>query len=442
MLLIFRLACNSASDSRGLLPAVTRPSPSLFPFNLAAVCSDWRSILSKIPEFWRRLVIVVDSNQKPVATFKTLLTWSQDLPLDISIFTTHDELESDTPHGDATEASHVDTLMKHLVPELHRCTRIYINTIYTSSLPSFSDIFGARPVGAPLLSELTLHALTGQEPGKGAPRVSEPVLLSFPSLTSLDIDGANFRRHWFDLPPERSVPVISPQLRHVSISNYDAGMPMRSMFQTLKSIARLQVLSLKNIQFDNTMIEKDSVYLPRLRSLWLAGLSPGAALMIFSALETSYIADITIERSHINFIDGAGIECGSLSLIDIEDGQDLHWVLKDWLGDTLSVTRCPGFNDTIIRGIMGFGAFDSFLCRYLCDLRIKDCMNFSPSILRQMHHVRKRIAADDQVWSDEQVQFTFVPTCRTIKSLSIVGGRPEFSPGDQAWLDGFSSGPD
>ncbi|KAF8836189.1 hypothetical protein BDN67DRAFT_883829, partial [Paxillus ammoniavirescens] len=57
-----------------------------FPYNLALVCTAWRSILSTQPSFWTRVFVV--AHWMSVASCKSLLAWSQNLQLDILIDTT------------------------------------------------------------------------------------------------------------------------------------------------------------------------------------------------------------------------------------------------------------------------------------------------------------------------------------------------------------------
>ncbi|EGO04113.1 hypothetical protein SERLA73DRAFT_175881, partial [Serpula lacrymans var. lacrymans S7.3] len=33
-------------------------TPTLFPYAIAAVCTRWREIMSTVPEFWTRVVII------------------------------------------------------------------------------------------------------------------------------------------------------------------------------------------------------------------------------------------------------------------------------------------------------------------------------------------------------------------------------------------------
>ncbi|KIJ07435.1 hypothetical protein PAXINDRAFT_121004, partial [Paxillus involutus ATCC 200175] len=156
---VFQSECQllPSGMTMGYLPILYQPSSTSFPYNLSLVCTTWRSVLSTRPSFWTRVIISV--NLKPVASCKTLLAWSRNLPLDILISTVShaghsprvlpDDLES-------VEAGQLDVLRKHMAPQWHGSRYINIMTTYVSSLPSLGDIFGDGETEAPLLVALRL----------------------------------------------------------------------------------------------------------------------------------------------------------------------------------------------------------------------------------------------------------------------------------------------
>jgi hypothetical protein len=424
---VYQSECQLNPSGIRYLPILRRLSPTTsFPYNLALVCTTWLSILSTQPDFWTRVFIT--TNLKPVASCKTLLAWSQNLPLDILISTA-----SGSPQDESVEAGQLDALRKYIAPRWNGCSCINMVSNYISSLPSLGDIFGDGDAEAPLLVALRLRALHGEEHGRRSLRASVPRRLLCPLLEQLEVDGTYFRRHWIDIPTSLAL-FYFPQLRQLSLVNYMQGMPMTSMLRVLGGIPRLETLSLHTIDFDNTITHKDSVILRALRVLVLCKLSPGAVFLIFHALNMGHmsVTTIRIEACHINFVRGADIPCQSLSLIDIPDGQDLRWVLHNWGGSMLEVTRCPGFNDTVLAGMITNNSGVS-LFRLFVDLRIKDCVNFSPRALREMY---------DWYRERDKTHLASHPLFRnlcTLRKLTITGNRPEFSEDDQAWLDELNS---
>lgn len=219
LLLIFTLIYESECDPNepeAPLTPIHYLTLMEFPYNLAAVCSTWRTILSTQPLFWRRLILALDSNPKPVASVKTLLEWSKDLPLDFTI--SRSAVGSDDLVDDCTEALRLGAVRKHIAPQGHRCTRILIKAHHSSSLPWLSGIFGNGDVQAPMLKWLELTAFAGESSVKLS-RAPEAVALGCPQLLQLDIDGANFRYYFVNLEPSRTSRLHFPRLTYVTISN-------------------------------------------------------------------------------------------------------------------------------------------------------------------------------------------------------------------------------
>ncbi|KIJ11530.1 hypothetical protein PAXINDRAFT_137875, partial [Paxillus involutus ATCC 200175] len=194
--LVYQMECLWPVSGIGYLPLLLyqlEPSAASFPYNLALVCTTWRSILATQPSFWTRVFIVACWN--PVASCKSLLAWSRNLPLDIFICTA-----SGNPAvlpDESIEAGHIDALRKHIAPRWSGSRSINITSTYISSLPSLSDIFGDGETEAPLLSNLHLHS-TYEEEHRRPLRASAPRRLSCPRLYSLVVNGIYFWHHWID----------------------------------------------------------------------------------------------------------------------------------------------------------------------------------------------------------------------------------------------------
>ncbi|EGO30040.1 hypothetical protein SERLADRAFT_379729 [Serpula lacrymans var. lacrymans S7.9] len=68
-------------------------TPTLFPYAIAAVCTRWREIMSTVPEFWTRVVIIAvphvgsETFQSPTHAH-SYFEWSRDLILDVTIIDT------------------------------------------------------------------------------------------------------------------------------------------------------------------------------------------------------------------------------------------------------------------------------------------------------------------------------------------------------------------
>jgi hypothetical protein len=116
-------------------------SPSLYPYNIAAVCSLWRDIASLVPKFWRYVVIFVDIT--PLSAVASQLSWSCDLAIDVVITRKVFHGAVDARH----EREQVVAIMNILGPQIHRLRELHFDVMFSSSLPSFPhDFHGAAPI--------------------------------------------------------------------------------------------------------------------------------------------------------------------------------------------------------------------------------------------------------------------------------------------------------
>lgn len=60
-------------------------SPSLFPYALASVSNAWYALMLSVPQFWTRIVFLVDSNDFSLSSLHSHLAVSQDLLIDVTI---------------------------------------------------------------------------------------------------------------------------------------------------------------------------------------------------------------------------------------------------------------------------------------------------------------------------------------------------------------------
>src|SRR6202043_3164808 len=105
---------------------------SLFPYAIAAVCSLWRDTMSMIPECWTRLVIFVDSRPAiPPSAILSHLSWSRDLPLNVTITRRYFNHPVDSRH-ERTQIMSMKTLID---PHMHRIQTLRFDVMFSSSLP-------------------------------------------------------------------------------------------------------------------------------------------------------------------------------------------------------------------------------------------------------------------------------------------------------------------
>jgi hypothetical protein len=113
-------------------------SPSLFAYAIATVCSHWRDIMSLVPEFWTHIVIPIDVDASTPPT--TVLLWSRNLPLNVTITRVDFAHDADVHH----EQDQVMSVMKILVHSHgHRSRKPRFHVMFSASLPPFPAVFKA-----------------------------------------------------------------------------------------------------------------------------------------------------------------------------------------------------------------------------------------------------------------------------------------------------------
>jgi hypothetical protein len=112
-------------------------SPSLFPYAIAAVRSYWRDVMALTPEFWSRVVVLVDHHAAPLPAVEFQLAWSRDLPLDVAVTRRMDTYTAE----DKDESVRTKQVISRLLPHLHRFRNLTFDVMLSSSLPSFPNDF-------------------------------------------------------------------------------------------------------------------------------------------------------------------------------------------------------------------------------------------------------------------------------------------------------------
>ncbi|KAH7919182.1 hypothetical protein BV22DRAFT_1075579 [Leucogyrophana mollusca] len=156
---------------------------SIFPYPVASVCSWWRDILSTVPEYWTRIIILIDK-PSPISA-SSCFEWSNNLPLDLVV--TPQGSYGMSPQETVREKAQVASAMNLLRPHIPRCKTIRFNVARSSSLPSLLENFHGV---APILHELELQCQydDGESHALDAVR---PCDFFCPKLSILHVNGAN-----------------------------------------------------------------------------------------------------------------------------------------------------------------------------------------------------------------------------------------------------------
>ncbi|KAH7930619.1 hypothetical protein BV22DRAFT_1191002 [Leucogyrophana mollusca] len=398
-------------------------SPTLFPFSIASVCRYWQCLMSSVPIFWTRLVILVDSRHTPLSLVKSYLEWSKDLPIDV--FVTRRRTDQD--ENDTREKARVDAVMQHLLHHLHRLRSLRFNVMRRSSLPSLIAHFQGA---APKLRRLNLECKLDDRIGTGADTMAE-WNFSTPVLQELSLDGRNFcdvyvsNPGWFHQLQLRRFTLS----RYKPLSAYEA-ISLYSVLDALAAVRSIDSLTIKDMEFDQNAPRRRDIEL-YLNSITLEDLGGDVVSEIFHAVDTG-AESTTIKRCSLasfQYVSGY-----HLSLEDIDAEWDLTGVLREWSGRELYLYNCPGFNDGILAAMRDGGRDDiGFMCADLRNVALYNC-NFSPAALKAMVEARWRVSKAEVEWNSiTDTDVEDFETVAPIADISVHGGGP-LSPEEEQWF--------
>jgi hypothetical protein len=410
-------------------------SPTLFPYAIAAVCPRWRDIMSLVPEYWTRIVTVVDLI--PTTPPATVLSWSRNLPLEVIVTRVDFDRAVDAQH----EQDHVVSVMKTLVQShARRCQELRFNVKFSSSLPPFPDSFQGAWSN---LSELELECQedNGRSTDIWGLVTSTDQALEYPALKRLVIDGRNY---YNACRKDSQWMVRWPSIYKMAISQY-TPLPGESFSSTDLILPIIDRPSITELHINDLSLH------PSPSTLAGTLLPDGGHILLSHIRDFELIADILDllqdEPDEPDESETLGImltRCamghprrpfnweGSLDLKDIEADEDLVPLLRCWQGRSLSVHNCPGFNDAVL-DLMAISEAGKYLyAPCLVYLVITDCPNFSAAALRgvidarlKVHHGRvypgineiyiaglaPNISTEDQQQISQQVyEFTYGPS--------------------------------
>ncbi|KIJ63780.1 hypothetical protein HYDPIDRAFT_112737 [Hydnomerulius pinastri MD-312] len=402
LLAIFRLVYNQQRTSRYSFHHDKPPKviwkheepllPTLFPFALAAVCCRWCDVLAGVPEYWTRMVVLVDENPTDTITITSCLQWSGDLPLSVTI--TRANLDpSQHDEGELQRSRIVYDLHR---PHLARIESLTVSVLHSSALPDiFTDLDG--PAGQ--IETLKLVNVVDDDftvTKRTSPKSKGP--LDAPLLDALTIRGHCFRDKLLgnSLQTSRLINLTS-----ISIAGYrppdgsTEGLHLWMTLQTLGQLPRLDDLTLADIRFDanRRRYTGPPISLPRLHTVAFEKLASVDLKDIHSIIEgihlsSTIITDCTVETfTNINSTDYLTFERMSR--------QDLTLVLDSWFGYVLTLRGSTCVDNQFFREMArdlasAPGGTSYFAAPNLKEVVITNCDRFSLPALRHWIQQRRR----------------------------------------------------
>jgi hypothetical protein len=378
----------------------------------ASVCSFWRKAALLAPEFWTRVVILIDSPSFSVSSVTATLARSHDLILDNFVVTR----DIWTGMTSKQERENVMSVMQVIGPRIRHCRTVFFNVRFSSSLPSFLTDFSGT---AKHLHTLKLKCM--EDDGGAPPSLNETSSSAIhhetfrcPGLATLDTDGRNFFNacqqgiRWAD---------ILPVVHNLSISHFTPVATRGESFTTSKLLHSLRRYSqLKTIRFNDLHLKAS----PK-RTFFNFELN---AIVLEDMPSTRCAQEIVVglgEHAHLYIIRSGLISQGTVqdyvTLQEIDEGEDLVAFLRRFNTWSLVVKDCPGFDDEVLNKM----ATPEYCCATeLQELSIINCPNISPPFLKKLLETKRDESEDDNA--------------NVLTSITVSGRIPEMSLEEAEWF--------
>ena len=344
------------------------------------------------PEFWTRIVILIDSSSFSLSAITSQLAWSRDLILELAVTSRAGTLA--TANGEH-ERARVMSVMRVIGPHIRRCRAIAFNVRFSSSLPSFPNGFNGA---AKYLRSLKLECAEDDGGADDGTMVPAAVHDKFPcpNISRLIIDGRNYYNacqrniHWTEM---------LPYVRDLSISHFTPVTTRSESFTTSNFLRSLDpLLCLNSLHINNVQFHQSSHYeylevpddLP-LKTIVLENLQNANSVDQLIGVLGQSSDDIQIIRCRRGY--QSAYE-GNLSLKDIDSSEILIAHLRVFWGPTLVIDDCPGLNDDVLKAMATPDFHNtSFHCaRDVRHFSILNCPNISVPALKQLVETRLHIA--------------------------------------------------
>ncbi|KAF9534859.1 hypothetical protein CPB83DRAFT_901801 [Crepidotus variabilis] len=303
--------------------------PYHFPFNLASVCTAWRDVLSRYPEYWTNLYVLVDAiHPTSLSELALYLQYSKHLALKLIVSRSPVSATSSSLHEE--DGTRIRSAVEMLRPHFRRCTWISFDAKDLAFLsPDFStlilscEIDDAHPpidthhVDVEMAS--SLHAKNSVE---GKPPASALTHLELSGYTIMDVI-----QHSFSLLENETAPMditLSTYNLTTDLERQQSEHITRTFFRALDVPGRSDKLTLRNINL------------------------PYLGDEIFLSLRTG--ANVDNRELRLDTDDCKMFPYnGHLSLVDLNSDINLCPFFECWAIGSLAVSNCKSFNDDVIR---------------------------------------------------------------------------------------------
>lgn len=383
------------------------PLTTLFPNSLASVCSHWGKIMLLVPVFWTRVVVLLDSSIFPPPDLSHQLSAAGDRTIDV-IVTRASKLDIAGPTD--VEESRMAHIVNVLRPHLQRCRKLHFDVAYSSSLPRIAGIL--LPV-MPHLRVLSLDSCSDTGPPTVLPYIQpdETSMINWQNLKTVSIDGWNFTDLYNRVPDP--VEQIFSNCKSLAVKFGGERFPFGEISQLLNSTS-ISRFTADSVSFTQEEDLDDALAIDTL------------VLKNLDAELTNMILSFFIDISHLAIINCSGQDIDQMPaahdfiLDNIGIDQHIGNFISTWEGVKLHVTKCPGFDDDMLRMMTNLDADNPSFYTYgdMKRLYISRCNNFSITALKQLVRSRNNSAQWDE---------------RQLLTIRVNAGFP-LSKADESWF--------
>ncbi|KAF8153955.1 hypothetical protein B0H34DRAFT_71837 [Crassisporium funariophilum] len=414
-------------------------SPALFPFCIAMVCRRWRDVLAQRPEMWTRIVLDVDADPTPLLG---AFSWSKNQPIEVCI------VSRGARNGARPEArlenQRVWAITELLIPHIRRCSAIVYDVTYASSLPTLGLIFRQSAHGLGKL-KVVCRIEDGDHNGALSRALEARVYANvwptcnYSGLGLISVSGRLFME-W-----GRTMPLFFHHLQaevysyKLAISQFafqeeaednHEGYTLSRFLVDLSGYSHFKEVILQDLTLSypaRSFRTLPLISMINLKQLTLRNLE-GNFLAEFFTLACIRCTYLKVDRCIIPELQRS-IKPPALWVGHMADTDSLVNLLCSWSGSSLTLVKCPAFNDAVLDVLAAKGK-DGEMFKEARDGRliVDGCPDFTAAALRRLIAARKEamvrtaiypihtivvsygepLSEEDKVWFEELYPVTLV----------------------------------
>ncbi|EIW85814.1 hypothetical protein CONPUDRAFT_80215 [Coniophora puteana RWD-64-598 SS2] len=363
-------------DAKRALKEDTYNASSLFPFGVASVCRGWLDVSILRSRYWVNAVIPLDFIILPPVMATYLAMFENQASPDA-----HVVFCDVAPIDPRTENARLDGVMRLLVPHLHKCKSIVLDTHHRSSI-----VLATRHLDTLVVRPLAKLALVSTI----SDTTQDAHFTSFacPDLAFLFVDAKTFVNFVASEGPKGNAKDFAGELNITMYHPDSSSGPvelkpselLKAIFEldSVHDFGWLSSLTIEGVTFDAEAVEYDdddiAEILPDLHhveDVYLTDIHSPFLRSFFISFQPDFESgqERTVSLTRCSSDEPFEIcNTGILELHEIGDGMHVMTAVKHWDGLELRVADSPGFHDAVLNTMTL-----EQLCPILSMLDVKNC---------------------------------------------------------------------